>query len=162
MEAFPRFLGYFQLVFTIHPYIYVAPILIRFPGQPMFCFVALYYICAIFSTTSSFGRLALPMAASIAYHHTWNWWKLGSLVPSGIAFSSIIAPVMHHMWLARNGGGNANFLFFQCCGKLYQLDVVHSYIRCCAQPYQVSCAFKMGQVGSSRRDVWALWSWWSL
>ena len=113
--AFLRYMPYFLVLVWLHPFAYVAPVLLRFWHAPSIALVIVCCLASLFDPTEAFSLARLPLCASLmlacapavaADVRNVKLW-LGLL-----AFCVGVSPTMKHIWL-HTASGNANFLFNQ-------------------------------------------------
>ncbi|CAM9093938.1 unnamed protein product [Chrysoparadoxa australica] len=116
-QVFPRFRGYFSVLWTFHPWIYVIPCTIRigmFPEALTHLLASIFLMCGPYPTFCDLSLvmcLLLPHTKVLAYLN----WKIMSFVVVAIWIPTLVMPVVLEQWLVA-GTGNANFVYFQGLG----------------------------------------------
>ncbi|CAN0356895.1 unnamed protein product, partial [Ascophyllum nodosum] len=111
-EVFPRFRGFFRVLFLSQPYVYVLPATLRLG---MFPEALAALMLAIFGLFHPYPSLADPFIAGclfLCYPRTSARMRLVIPVLMVGLVPSFLLPIMRHVWL-QAGTGNANFYYFQ-------------------------------------------------
>eukprot|EP00903_Cladosiphon_okamuranus_P007052 g6855.t1 len=111
-ELFPRFRGFFRVLFLSQPYVYVLPATLRLG---MFPEALASLLLAIFGLFQPYPTMADPILAGCLFLcHPRTSARMRLVIPVGMAalVPSLLLPTMRHLWL-QAGTGNANFYYFQ-------------------------------------------------
>ncbi|CAM9557697.1 unnamed protein product [Hapterophycus canaliculatus] len=111
-EVFPRFRGFFRVLFLSQPYVYVLPATLRLG---MFPEALASLLLAIFGLFQPYPTLAEPILAGCLFLcHPRTSARMRLVIPVGMValVPSLLLPTMRHLWL-QAGTGNANFYYFQ-------------------------------------------------
>ncbi|CAM9444431.1 unnamed protein product [Ectocarpus sp. 12 AP-2014] len=114
-EVFPRFRGFFRVLFLSQPYVYVLPATLRLG---MFPEALASLVLAIFGLFQPYPTLVDPMLAGCLFLcHPRTSARMRLVIPVGMAalVPALLLPTMRHLWL-QAGTGNANFYYFQTVG----------------------------------------------
>eukprot|EP00794_Sanderia_malayensis_P018916 gene18916-20820_t len=132
-EMFDHFRLFFLCVLQIHAFIYLLPFTIVFRNRPIFfCYILLSSIswCKTYPT---FGDLSIPLALLPLWKTSFCYLRTQFIVAIAFVFSTVMAPVLHYLWIYC-GSGNANFFYavtlaFNLSQIMLLSDVVYAYLR---------------------------------
>ncbi|KAJ8041054.1 Phosphatidylinositol glycan anchor biosynthesis class U protein [Holothuria leucospilota] len=110
MEMFEHFRIFFLWVFQMNAFIYTIPLTIILWKCPSFVFFCQLVLIAIFKSYPSLGDITVYLALLPVWSHTFHYLRNGLVVSVMIVISTVLAPVLWHLWIYA-GSANANFFF---------------------------------------------------
>ena len=109
-EVFGRFRSYFLFLFHIHPYLYVAPLTIRFWTQPTSLVGLCIAVFTVFKSYPSLSDVSLPLALLCAQPRVVLLMRSLPLFLGGLSLVILLMPLMWHLWLYPSSG-NSNYFY---------------------------------------------------
>eukprot|EP00112_Aurelia_sp_Birch-Aquarium-sp1_P004592 Seg1520.4 transcript_id=Seg1520.4/GoldUCD/mRNA.D3Y31 product="Phosphatidylinositol glycan anchor biosynthesis class U protein" protein_id=Seg1520.4/GoldUCD/D3Y31 len=133
LEMFDHFRLFFLWILQLNAFIYVIPFSIIFRKKPEFLF---YLLLATISWCKSYpavGDLVMPLALLPLWKHCYRYFRSLFLAVVMLLFSTIMAPVLYHLWIYA-GSGNANFFYattlaFNLAQILLLSDAIYAHLR---------------------------------
>jgi len=132
-EAFPRFQGYFLLVFAAHPFLYLVPLTLRLGMYPLKLACILIAINSIFKVYPCVGDASFALCLFLMFPTTLV--RMRNVVFYAVLgiFPLVLMPVMLYLWLV-TGSGNVNFFYFQSllynfCLSMFVLQFIAASMR---------------------------------
>ncbi|PPQ87478.1 hypothetical protein CVT25_008214 [Psilocybe cyanescens] len=127
-EMFDHFRPFFLMVFTVHLFIYVVPVCLKFQHDPLYAVFILLGILGTFKpyTTLSDPGLFLTMFAIFPEIYPYMRYPIVTVLLH--LHASLLMPLFHHLWLSQ-GTGNANFFYastlvFACANGAALVDCI--------------------------------------
>ncbi|KAJ3366063.1 hypothetical protein GGF32_007563 [Allomyces javanicus] len=110
-EVFDHFRGFFVMVFQLHPFVYLAPIIMRFGREtPIFCLTVYTGVLATLKAYPTVGDYALWLGLLPIYANTWKYFRYPFITANVAVYCAFLFPIMHALW-TRFASGNANFFY---------------------------------------------------
>ncbi|KAI1285349.1 Phosphatidylinositol glycan anchor biosynthesis class U protein [Halotydeus destructor] len=109
-EMFDHFRSFFLWTFQINAFIFAIPLGIALRKTPYFLFYVLLILVSLVKPYPSISDFTLYLALLPVWSHLTTFTKQGLVIGSVFVTTSILAPIMWHMWIM-TGTANSNFYF---------------------------------------------------
>ena len=109
-EMFDHFRLFFICTFQFNLVLYVAPLSIKFPRQPLLLSVILIGLTAVFKSFPGLGDVGFFLALLPLFSNLLHFMKQTFIVICMLIFTSVLAPIAWQLWIYNNSA-NANYYF---------------------------------------------------
>ena len=107
---FDHFRLFFVWTFQLNLAIYLAPLAIRFPGQPLLLATTLIGLTGVFKSYPGLGDVGFFLALLPLFAHLLPFMKQTFIIICMLLASSVLAPIAWQLWIYNNSA-NANYYF---------------------------------------------------
>ena len=109
-EMFDHFRVFFLCTFQINLLLYVAPLSIKFPDQPLLLSTVIIGLIAVFKSYPSLGDVGFFLSLLPLFSHLLPFMKQTFIIICMLLASSVLAPIAWQLWIYNNSA-NANYYF---------------------------------------------------
>lgn len=109
-EMFDHFRLFFVWTFQLNLVIYLAPLAIRFPDQPLLLATTLAGLTAVFKSYPGVGDVGLFLSLLPLFAHLLPFMKQTLVTGGMLLAATVLAPIAWQLWIYNNSA-NANYYF---------------------------------------------------
>jgi len=109
-EMFDHFRVFFICTLQINLILYVAPLSIRFPDQPLLLSTVIIGLIAVFKSYPGVGDVGFFLALLPLFSNLLPFMKQTFIILCMLIFTSVLAPIAWQLWIYNNSA-NANYYF---------------------------------------------------
>jgi len=109
-EMFDHFRLFFVWTFQLNLVMYLAPLAIRFPREPILLCTTLLGLTAVFKSYPGAGDLGLFLSLLPLFSHLLPFMTRTFIIGGMLLASTLLAPISWHLWIYNNSA-NANYYF---------------------------------------------------
>ena len=109
-EMFDHFRVLFLCTFQINLLLYVAPLSVKFPDQPLLLSTVIIGLVAVFKSYPGLGDVGFFLSLLPLFSHLLPFMKQTFIIICMLLASSVLAPMAWHLWIYNNSA-NANYYF---------------------------------------------------
>jgi len=109
-EMFDHFRLFFVWTFQLNLAIYLAPLAIRFPGQPLLLATTLIGLTGVFKSYPGVGDVGFFLALLPLFAHLLPFMKQTFITGGMLLATTVLAPISWQLWIYNNSA-NANYYF---------------------------------------------------
>lgn len=109
-EMFDHFRVFFVWTFQLNLLLYVAPLAIKFPSQPLLLSTTLIGLIAVFKSYPSTGDVGFFLSLLPLFSHLLPFMKQTFIIMCMLLATTVLAPIAWHLWIYNNSA-NANYYF---------------------------------------------------
>ena len=109
-EMFDHFRLFFICTFQINLVLYVAPLSIKFPDQPLLLSTVIIGLIAVFKSYPGLGDVGLFLSLLPLFSQLLPFMKQTFVIICMLLATSVLAPISWHLWIYNNSA-NANYYF---------------------------------------------------
>ncbi|KAJ8076195.1 hypothetical protein PM082_000613 [Marasmius tenuissimus] len=132
-EMFDHFRPFFLMVFSVHLFIYIAPMCIKFQYDPLYAAFVLFGVLGTFKAYPTFSDPGLFITMHVLFPEIYPYLRYPIVTALLHLHAALLMPLFHNLWLAQ-GTGNANFyyastLVFGCANGAAVIDALWAGLR---------------------------------
>ena len=109
-EMFDHFRLFFVWTFQLNLAVYLAPLAIRFPDQPLLLSTTLVGLTAVFKSYPGVGDLGFFLSLLPLFSHLLPFMKQTFVIGGMLVATTVLAPIAWQLWIYNNSA-NANYYF---------------------------------------------------
>ena len=109
-EMFDHFRLFFVWTFQLNLAVYLAPLAIRFPDQPLLLSTTLVGLTAVFKSYPGVGDLGFFLSLLPLFSHLLPFMKQTFVIGGILVATTVLAPIAWQLWIYNNSA-NANYYF---------------------------------------------------
>jgi len=109
-EMFDHFRTFFLWTFQINLFVYVVPLSIKFPKNPLLLSTALIGLITVFKSYPSMGDLGFFLSLLPLFTHLLPFMKQTLIIFGMLLATTLLAPIAWQLWIYNNSA-NANYYF---------------------------------------------------
>jgi len=109
-EMFDHFRLFFVWTFQLNLMIYLAPLAIRFPTQPILLATVLLGLTAVFKSYPGMGDVGFFLSLLPLFSHLIPFMKQTFIIGGMLIATTVLAPISWQLWIYNNSA-NANYYF---------------------------------------------------
>jgi len=137
-EMFDHFRSFFLMVFTVHLFIYILPVCLKFQYDPLYATFCLLGIVGLFKAYPTLADSGIFISMVAVFPEIYPYLRHPIVTTILHLHASLLMPLFHSLWL-RQGTGNANFFYastlvFACANGAAVIDCLWSGLRVALGP----------------------------
>ncbi|KIL65881.1 hypothetical protein M378DRAFT_161509 [Amanita muscaria Koide BX008] len=137
-EMFDHFRSFFLMVFTVHLFIYILPVCLKFQYDPLYATFCLLGIVGLFKAYPTLADSGIFISMVAVFPEIYPYLRHPIVTTMLHLHASLLMPLFHSLWL-RQGTGNANFFYastlvFACANGAAVIDCLWSGLRVALGP----------------------------
>ena len=109
-EMFDHFRLFFICTFQLNLVLYVAPLSIKFPNQPLLLSVVIIGLTAVFKSYPGLGDVGFFLSLLPLFSNLFLFMKQTFIIICMFLFTTVLAPIAWQLWIYNNSA-NANYYF---------------------------------------------------
>ena len=109
-EMFDHFRLFFICTFQLNLVLYVAPLSIKFPNQPLLLSVVIIGLTAVFKSYPGLGDVGFLLSLLPLFSNLFLFMKQTFIIICMFLFTTVLAPIAWQLWIYNNSA-NANYYF---------------------------------------------------
>ena len=109
-EMFDHFRLFFICTFQLNLVLYVAPLSIKFPNQPLLLSVVIIGLTAVFKSYPGLGDVGFFLSLLPLFSNLFLFMKQTFIILCMFIFTTVLAPIAWQLWIYNNSA-NANYYF---------------------------------------------------
>ncbi|KAH9485524.1 GPI transamidase component GAB1 [Psilocybe cubensis] len=138
-EMFDHFRPFFLMVFTVHLFIYVVPVCLKFQHDALYAVFIMLGILGTFKPYTTLSDPGLFLTVFAIFPEIYPYMRYPIVTVLLHLHASLLMPLFHHLWLSQ-GTGNANFFYastlvFACANGAALVDCIWPGLRIAIGPH---------------------------